>query len=207
MKLNTDPGESGTESQATSLAGELERLRFAIKECKGTAEWYQTPSQNLNGITIFPVGTAVLFQQTAAPTGWTKVVTHNDKALRVVSGVVGSGGATAFTSVFGAGKNTGSTAITIAQMPSHAHGTGTTAAMNSNQAHSHTVSAGGAGAAVVTIIPSQPSDLATGTQATSSVNIDHTHNFSIPAEGGSTGHTHTESLDLQYVDCIIATKN
>jgi hypothetical protein len=29
-------------------------------------------------------GTLMLFQQTAAPTGWTKQTTHNDKALRVV---------------------------------------------------------------------------------------------------------------------------
>lgn len=47
MKINTDPGESGTESLASSLAGELERLRFAIKECKTaigltSAEWYST---------------------------------------------------------------------------------------------------------------------------------------------------------------------
>jgi hypothetical protein len=55
----------------------------------------------------FPSGTALVFQQTAAPTGWTKSVTHNDKALRVVSGAVGSGGASAFSSVFGAGKSAG----------------------------------------------------------------------------------------------------
>ena len=34
MRLTTDPGESGTESLATSLAGELERIRYAIKEIK-----------------------------------------------------------------------------------------------------------------------------------------------------------------------------
>ena len=47
-----------------------------------------------------PVGTAMLFVQTAAPTGWTKGVTHNDKALRLVTGTASSGGTTAFTSVF-----------------------------------------------------------------------------------------------------------
>src|SRR5712671_6740374 len=34
----------------------------------------------------FASGTRLLFQQTSAPTGWTKDTTHNDKALRVVSG-------------------------------------------------------------------------------------------------------------------------
>ena len=30
-----------------------------------------------------PSGTSMLFQQTAAPTGWTKQTTHNDKAIRL----------------------------------------------------------------------------------------------------------------------------
>ena len=40
----------------------------------------------------------MLFQQTSAPTGWTKVTSGVDnKALRVVSGTVGSGGTNAFS--------------------------------------------------------------------------------------------------------------
>ncbi len=54
---------------------------------------------NLTGIQPFVSGTLMLFQQTAAPTGWTKQTTHNDKALRVVSGSASSGGTTAFSSV------------------------------------------------------------------------------------------------------------
>ena len=44
-----------------------------------------------------PRGTQMLFQQTAAPVGWTKQTTHNDKALRVVSGTASSGGSVAFS--------------------------------------------------------------------------------------------------------------
>ena len=40
------------------------------------------------GYSSFPAGTAMLFRQTAAPTGWTKVTTYNDAALRVTSGTV-----------------------------------------------------------------------------------------------------------------------
>jgi hypothetical protein len=47
-----------------------------------------------------PATTKALFQQTAAPTGWTKDTTHNNKAIRIVSGTASSGGSTAFTSVF-----------------------------------------------------------------------------------------------------------
>ena len=49
----------------------------------------------------FPSGTKMLFQQTSAPTGWTKVTSGVDnKALRVVSGSVGSGGSNAFSNTF-----------------------------------------------------------------------------------------------------------
>lgn len=42
MQTQTDPGENGSESQATTLAGELERLRFILAEMKGTQYWYET---------------------------------------------------------------------------------------------------------------------------------------------------------------------
>lgn len=42
MQTQTDPGEVGSESLATSLAGELERMRFAIGEFKMSTEWYET---------------------------------------------------------------------------------------------------------------------------------------------------------------------
>jgi len=97
----------------------------------------------------FPQGTSMLFQQTSAPTGWTKQTTHNDKALRLTSGTVGTGGSVAFStamatpavsvgSVTGAPSISGNitagnlavsmsgniadTSISTAQMPSHNHG-------------------------------------------------------------------------------------
>ena len=47
MQTGTDPGEVGTESLPTSLAGELERIRFTIEEFKstfdsGVAQWYES---------------------------------------------------------------------------------------------------------------------------------------------------------------------
>jgi hypothetical protein len=41
MQTATDPYASGTESQATSLAGELERLRFMFKQIFGLTQWYR----------------------------------------------------------------------------------------------------------------------------------------------------------------------
>ena len=48
-----------------------------------------------------PSGSTMLFYQSSAPTGWTKVTSHNNKALRVVSGSGGgSGGSQTFTNAF-----------------------------------------------------------------------------------------------------------
>jgi hypothetical protein len=47
MKTTTDPGEDGSESLASNLTGELERIRFAIADAKGTTFWYETPGSTL----------------------------------------------------------------------------------------------------------------------------------------------------------------
>jgi hypothetical protein len=73
---------------------------------------------------VFPSGTAMMFVQTSAPTGWTKSTTHNNKALRVVSGSASSGGSVAFTTAFasqGVSGTVGSTTLTTSQIPGHTH--------------------------------------------------------------------------------------
>jgi len=76
-----------------------------------------------------PSGSVFLLYQANAPTGWTKVTTQDNKALRVVSGTGGGmGGSTAFTSVFTSRTPSGSVSMTNAavtlsqsQIPSHNH--------------------------------------------------------------------------------------
>jgi hypothetical protein len=84
-------------------------------------------------IDAFPAGTRLLFQQSAAPTGWTKDTTHDNKALRVVNGTATTGGSVSFTTAFSStrlttsvaqGGTVGGTVITVAQMPAHIHGPG-----------------------------------------------------------------------------------
>jgi hypothetical protein len=77
----------------------------------------------------FDAGTRMLFQQTSAPTGWTKDTTHNDKALRIVSGTASSGGTTAFSSVFGG--NTGGTTLTNSHLPATISASASTGAVQS----------------------------------------------------------------------------
>jgi hypothetical protein len=70
----------------------------------------------------FPTGTRLAFQQTSAPTGWTKDTTAaiNDSMLRLVTGTASSGGTTAF-STWSAVTATGATTLSTAQIPSHNH--------------------------------------------------------------------------------------
>lgn len=81
---------------------------------------------------IFPTGTDWVFFQSAAPTGWTKQTTHNNKALRLVSGTGGgSGGTQPFTTVcsptfaYAGTLNTttasGNRALSSPQIPAHPH--------------------------------------------------------------------------------------
>ncbi len=54
-------------------------------------------NDKFNYLRLTPTGTVMPFGQVSAPTGWTKGTTHDDKALRVVSGTGGgNGGSTGF---------------------------------------------------------------------------------------------------------------
>lgn len=159
---------------------------------------------------IIPSGTRLLFQQTAAPTGWTKDTTHNDKALRVVSGAASSGGTVAFSTAFAnrtvsgnvdnftATGTVGDTALTIAQMPSHDH------AQQYMSAGSGTVSYAVTGTGTSGLKNTTPVSGGINTQSNGGGST-HTHTFT----GTAHNHSFSATLDMavQYVDLIIATKN
>ena len=125
----------------------------------------------------FASGTRMSFQQTAAPTGWTKDTTAaiNDSMLRLVTGTVTSGGTTAF-STWSAVTATGATTLSTAQIPSHTHPVSTRAPS-------------GAGANIA---------YTGGNEAGSSVT---------DATGGGGSHTHSLTRSLKYYDFIIASKD
>ena len=160
----------------------------------------------------FPSGTRLLFQQTAAPTGWTKITTFDNAALRVVSGAASSGGSVNFTSAFSS-QNVGGTAISVAQMPSHSHGV-------SDPTHSHGVSDPGhahgyeffgysSGQFTVVGGVGANSNLTyTTTGATTGIGINGAGTgISIVANGSGATHTHSIDLSVKYVDTIIASKD
>jgi hypothetical protein len=79
----------------------------------------------------FDSGTVMLFNQTNAPTGWTKnTSTGNQNALRVVTGTASSGGSVDFTTAFASqtpsgtvsvSGSAGNTTLSTPQIPSHSH--------------------------------------------------------------------------------------
>lgn len=81
-----------------------------------------------NAPQAFGSGTVMLFQQTSAPTGWTKLTTNDDAAIRIVSGTVGTGGSTGLStalatpSVSGSlSGSVGSTTLSTSEIPAHSH--------------------------------------------------------------------------------------
>lgn len=130
---------------------------------------------------LIPTGTVMLFAQTNAPTGWTKITTHDNKALRVVSGSASSGGTTSFTAAFNTQFTTDGHVLTESEMPVHTH----SGYVGIAYGGSHTGSAGfeeGRGSP----------DWTSG---------------SIGNAGAGDPHTHTLNFDVQYVDVILASKN
>ena len=125
----------------------------------------------------FAAGTRLGFQQTAAPTGWTKDTTAglNDSVMRIVTGAASSGGSTAF-STWAAVTATGAYTLATADIPSHTH---SYTAPSSASAPSGSVT----------------SSFITTTAGTTG------------AQGGGGAHSHSLSQNIKYYDFIIASKN
>jgi hypothetical protein len=128
-------------------------------------------------MTAFASGTVMLFVQTAAPTGWTKSVANNDKALRVVSGAASTGGSVAFTTAFASGLSSSGYTLATADIPSHNH-----------SFVQYQATGGGNSSAAAAAVNS----------VTTTVNS--------TGGGGSHAHT-LPSFAVSYVDTIIATKD
>ena len=143
----------------------------------------------------FPAGTRLVFQQSAAPTGWVKETNaaYNNVALRFTTGNVTTGGSVTFTDAF---KNhssgvtisgdVGATTLATAQMPSHSH----SSKLN------------------LVLRPSGSSVVQFYSKGSGPLTVENT--------GGSQSHTHSLTgasgtaqinLAVKYADCIIATKS
>lgn len=154
-----------------------------------------------NGVRIagqdgFASGTTLVFYQAAAPTGWTRLATQQDKALRVVDGTTSAGGVaggtTAFTSVFAARTLTASNlpnfSVTVTD-PGHTHTVGFAGPISLDNANGS-----GSRTAFVNSNSTTTSSKTTGISAA----------FGNTARGGA-----QTSIDfaVQYINVIICSKD
>tara|TARA_R100000231_G_scaffold81501_1_gene62417 strand:+ start:354 stop:1322 length:969 start_codon:yes stop_codon:yes gene_type:complete len=155
----------------------------------------------------FASGTRMIFHQTAAPTGWTKDTSHNDKALRITSGTVGTGGTVAFETAFASQTPSGSVStsvsgtvanhtLTTSQIPSHSHSMGENSRVqlgyDNGTAYSGKWTSNAHG------------NITYSTQNTGGGGA-HNHGWSGSASSSFSGSA--MNLDVQFVDIIICQKD
>ncbi len=159
---------------------------YDLVYANGSSEWILTHGSAIAG--QFAAGTAIVFFQAAAPSGWTKSSANNDKALRVVSGTGGgTGGSTAFTTVFG------SRTIATANLP--------------NNTLSHTLATQNT-AGTFNVGNNQGNNAASGSGLNvpfnaTTLTISNTLTGSISLGGSGTAM----DFAVQYLDCIVCTKD
>lgn len=152
----------------------------------GTA-WVSSPGG-------FASGTRMTFNQTAAPTGWTKDTSTDNAGFRLVSGSTSSGGSVDFTAAFSSARavtvtsisgSAGATTLSTPQIPSHSHPISFSSAV---------------GPANTLAAATSPDNLSKNTGNTGG-GSSHDHPFSFSTGAG------TVDLSVKYVDLIIAQKD
>lgn len=152
-----------------------------------------------------PSGTVMLFNQTSAPTGWTKNTTTGDQhALRVVTGAVGSGGSVDFTTAFASQTPTGSVSITSISGAAGA----TTLTTPQIPSHTHTLTYGGPVTPSISRIAIGPGGIQQNTIPVASTGGGGSHDHPFSFSGGSASFTgNAIDLAVKYIDIIRATKD
>lgn len=180
----------------------------------------------------FPIGTRMLFQQSAAPTGWTKETDsgYNNIALRLTTGnVANKTDGKAFTTCMAAGRATtsvtqggtisdttaggsiskttaggtvGNRALSVAQLAKHRHDVPASSGSGSNQHILNDVT--------VKYYTYYTSYAGSGSNHNHGfTGTEHGHTFTGTAHNHTftgSAHNHTIDLDINYIDCIIAVK-
>lgn len=185
-EANNSP--AGGESAKGNIDNYLRALGAFIRQVYDSLQTNVTAVSASASAAKIPVGTMLTFPQAAAPTGWTKDTTHNNKALRIVSGTGGaSGGTVDFTTAFmskSVSGVVGNTTLATSQIPNHNHPGGEYTGSNS-------LNPGASIFAVRQVVEGQSNTGGAG-------------------GGGAHNHSFTGTaidLAVKYVDAILATRD
>jgi len=172
-------GSDTFEDGSTSLT--IERYKSLTLQTDSTGGKWNVIGYSLGVDSVysgFPSGTAMLFYQAAAPTGWTGDATAYDHTIKIVaSGSGGSATGTVNFSTLFARTATDAHTLTTDEMPAHVHGmsganTGTSGGDAGGVSHGDNTAAGDSDSA-----------------------------------GGDQGHTHDIDMRVKYLNVIVATKD
>jgi hypothetical protein len=185
-------------------------VRYDTAQTLTTGQQLQAQS-NIGIQGSVPSGSVMLFYQASAPLGWTQVTTQNDKALRVVSGSGGVAGGTNPFSTVQAQTAVGNHTLSLAETPggilASAVNTITTYIVaNSGYYMPYAnngwsplqVASGFNGAAPVT--GASTMSYASYCQYAQAVQVGSTNT-------GGGAHNHPITMQVQYCDVIICSKN
>lgn len=199
-------------------------VKATFPNANGAMTMTPTEANLLSGRTVGALavaGTVMLFRQTSPPTGWTKNTSFDDHSLRVVSGAVNSGGVTNFSSVFGPTLSTAGFALTTSHLPAHSHPINDPAHSHVEQAEQPTGlpqlnpitptytnfgSAASTNLKALQVVP----DTTGGGRADSGTPVStltSTTGVTAGNTGGGVAHAHDLTLNLKFVDVIIAAKD
>ena len=180
-------GVTGATTLATSLTGALIGTSGVVSAVAPSTSGNVLTSNGTTWASTTPTpilasGTRLGFQQTAAPTGWTKDTTAaiNDSILRLVTGsVTPSGGSVAF-STWNGQTATGAYTLLTADMPAHTHSLSDFLANDT-----------------------------TGGSKPAFTNFDNSGSASYitNSTGGGGSHSHSLTQNLKFYDFIIASKD
>ena len=190
----------------------IRNIKIALKNSFPNITGAMTRTQaELNNAESFAAGnvTKMLFYQASCPVGWTDAGL-SDRALRVVASGSGgtTGGSVGFSSIFGAGKVTGSHVLTIGETPvkSHSHGVTDPSHSHSMNNINNSVGTGGGGTSCSNAY-ADPGSSGSYASCIGAMNGSPT-GISINAtqDTAATGHDHTLSLDLTYANVLVCQK-
>jgi hypothetical protein len=180
------------------LSGLIAVAAAATVARRADAENWGGPWSPPHGPTGFPVNTKVIFPQATVPVGWVLDTSNNDKAIRIVNTVGGgTGGSSAFSTVFGKTATDAHT-LTTAEIPSITPSGSVSAPTMTVKVRSNQVTSSG----------SWPIAMDVGSTGTDTNNIVQASapTFTGNAFGSGGSHTHPIDIRVQYVDCVVGKK-